>query len=321
MNERGYFILRKFFFWLSFFAFVVFTPVIVYYSLGYKFNFASKKFEKTGAISLKTFPKNVDVYVDDTKLKELGPCVLRELLPQEYAIRLEKEGFYPYRLNVVVRPSAIVELDIVLIPKMQHVEKMSYDFIVKAFFMSKHLFGDKIIVFTDTGIFFVSTDFKDAKRIASFVLPQEFSSETLNLKEGNKRLVFWGRNSVWLTGAIEAFAKDEVEVVQAYTTGEDIRDVFLGVKDRYLIIQDGLKIIALDVQNPQVSFTIFELNSIRATIYYENNSETLYIKDRVKETDTFSLFRIELLPLLNEEGLRSRVSHKPLPRERIVAEK
>lgn len=300
MKENNYFILRKLFFWLSFFAFVIFTPIIVYYSLGYQFDFAYKKFIKTAAISLKTYPKGIEVYLDGKKIKDASPCVIRSLLPKDHTLLLEKEGFYPYQVHVLLKPSMVAELDIILIARTKNVEKIKFDFNIYKFFVSKHFLGEKIIAFTDKGIYFLDRDFKNAKLISSVVLGEELANTIDGFKEGNNRLVFWNKNNIWITDVVEPFSKEESNVISIYKSGEDIKEVSFGLKDRYLIIHDGMRVIAQDVQNPGIFFNIYELKSASSKIFYDNNSEILYIRDKVPTENKFSLFKIELMPLIDE---------------------
>jgi hypothetical protein len=67
--------------------------MIVFYSLGYKLDVREKRFLKTGTISIKTFPENAQLLVNNSKEDKLTPCVLTELMPRIYDIVLEKEGF------------------------------------------------------------------------------------------------------------------------------------------------------------------------------------------------------------------------------------
>jgi len=300
IKERSYLFLRKLFFWLSFLVFVIFTPIIVYYSLGYKFDPSVKKFVKTGIVFIRTFPKGVDVFIDGKRLKESSPCVIRGLLPKEYQLILEKEGFYPYQLSLPVKPAKVLELDVVLISKTAQLERIKFDFNIYRFFVSRHFLGNKIIAFTDKGIYFLDRDFKNAKLISSVVLGEDLASSVEDFKEGSSRLVFWNKNNIWITDIVEPFSKEEAKVTSIYKSGENIKEVFFGLKDKYLVIQDGLKIITQDIYNPSVHFTVFELKSQNAKIFYDNGSETLYIRDIATAANIFSLFKIELMPLVYE---------------------
>jgi hypothetical protein len=308
MHDNIYIILRKIFFWFFLLAFVVLTPIIVYYSLGYKFDVGSKKFLKTGAISIKTFPKGINVYLDGTKIKDTTPCTIRELLPKEYTITLEREGFYPYEMKVEVKPSQIQDIDIFIVPRMVDITKLNIDLRIYKFFVAKHLFGETIIVFTDKGIYFLDGDFKGAKKVSSQVFEENVANSIENLKESSGRFLFWNKNNLWMLDAAQAKDKDEKypDAVLLYKAEDDIKDVFFGFRGKYIVIHDGLKVIALDADNIKVSFPVYELKSVRSKIFYDSRSETIYIQDKVKGTDGFSLFRAEIMPLVNERILNER---------------
>ena len=311
-EKKRYLVIRKLSFWSFFFAFIIFTPIIVFYSLGYKFDAKSKKFLKTGIISIKSFPKAADVYLDATKISEETPCILREVLPGEYVVTLERDGFYPYQVPVVVKPSLVSEMDVMLVPKVNNVEKFKYNFNVYKFFISKHFFGEKIIILADKGVYLLDSDFKNIERISSYDFTETLANTVLDFREATDKLMFWSQNTIWIIDVTEFPNGQEKDVIPVYKAEEYIKDVFFGLKERYLIINDGFKIIALDIQNPGVYFTIFELKSLNAKIFYDSRSETLYIRDKIPQSGSFSLFRIELMPLVKEKRESGSKNIKPL---------
>lgn len=308
MHDNIYLILRKIFFWFFLALFLTLTPIILYYSLGYKFDAGSKKFLKTGAISIKTFPKGINVYLDGKKIKETTPCTLRELLPKEYTIILQREGFYPYEMKVEVKPSQIQDIDIFIVPRMVDITKLDIDLHIYKFFVTKHLFGETIIVFTDKGIYFLDGDFKGAKKVSSQIFEESIANSIENLKESNGRFLFWNKNNLWTLDTSQGKDKDEKypDAVLLYKAEDEIKDVFLGFRGKYLIIHDGLKVIALDADNLKVSFPVYELKSVRSKIFYDSRSETIYIQDKIQGATGFSLFRAEIMPLINERILNER---------------
>ncbi|MFA5271800.1 MAG: PEGA domain-containing protein [Candidatus Omnitrophota bacterium] len=308
MHDDIYLILRKIFFWFFLLLFLVSTPIILYYSLGYKFDIDSKKFLKTGAISIKTFPKGINVYLDGTKINETTPCTLRDLLPKEYTLILVRDGFYPYEMKVEVRPSQIQDIDIFIVPRMVDITKLDIDLQIYKFFVAKHLFGETIIVFTDKGIYFLDGDFKGAKKVSSQIFEEGIANSIENLKESNSRFLFWNKNNLWMLDVSQGKDKDGKypDAVLLYKTEEDIKDVFFGFRGKYIIIHDGLKVIALDADNIRVSFPVYELKSVRSKIFYDSRSETIYIQDKVQGVKGFSLFRAEIMPLVNERILNER---------------
>ena len=307
MKEEQYPKIRKIFFWFFTCLFIIFTPVVVYYSLGYKFDLGAKKFLKTGALSIKTFPRGVTIYLDATRLSDTTPATLRELLPREYALTLEKEGYYTYQIPVAITPSLISDVDVVLVPKMQGLEKIKYDFNIYKFFISKRLFGEKIIAFTDKGIYLLDDDLRMVQKLLPNVLTEEEATQLEGLRESNSRIIFWSRSSLWMLSAPQAPNTHE-QLVNLYKAEEDIRDVFFCLHDRYLLIHDGTKVIALDIDNPKVQFSILELKSMNSRVFYETRTETLFVKDKIPQSKTFSLFKIEMMPFITKR----KVSYGPL---------
>ena len=308
MREETYLIFRKIAFWMMFFIFVFLTPLVVFYSVGYKFDRSTNKFLKTGLISIKTFPKGVKVVLNEKIIQEATPCVLRDLFPRQYNIVLEKEGFYPYQALVDVRPSLVSELDVVLVPKERNIEKLKFDFNIYRFFINRQFFGEKIIIFSDQGVYILDQDFKNIQKISNMDLGAGLVNTLEGLKQYGNRLIFWNKNNIWMIMVEEATPEAVAEIVPLYSTQEDIKDVFLGLKERYLVIHAGLKIIALDIQNPSVSFPLFQAKSPKAEIFYDARSETVFIKDVVLSTDRYSLFKVELVPILNEKKEHEKTS-------------
>lgn len=300
MEDNKYSILRKLSFWFFFFAFIVFAPIILFYSLGYKFDIKSAKFQRTGAISIKTVPQQVEVYLDNKKISESSPYAIRGLLPKKYTLRLEREGFYPYKIPVEVKSASVSDIDVVLLPKMKNIEEINLDFNVRGFFVVKHLFGRKIIVFTDDGIYLLDEKFTDVQKIAALDLSESVMNTIEGLQEGKNQLIFWNKKNIWKVKLPQGYTEDYGAAGLIYSANESIKDVFAALKDKYLVIHEGQKIIILDITNYSVYFTILRLKSQDAKIFYDSDSETLLVKDREAYSNKFSLFKINLMEYIHE---------------------
>lgn len=305
--EKSYLIIRRAVYWALFVLFFVVAPTLVFYSLGYQFDVQSKKFLKTGALSIKTFPKGATVSLNNEKLTDATPCTLRDLLPRQYSLILEKEGFYPYQIPVEVKQAEVSDIDVVLVPKMENVEKLKLDLNIYKFFVSKRLFGDKIIVLADKGIYSISPDLKEARKISSQTLGEKTLNSIENLKETNSRIVFWNKDNIWTLEDTENTDNDKDVITALYDSEDEIKEVFFGLKEHYLIIHDGLKIVALDIQNPKVFFTIMELKNKYSRIFYDSASEALYVKDRIPDSNAFSFFKIELIPFVEKKKPNEKI--------------
>lgn len=303
MKEGTYLRLRKIFFWVFLILFLTVTPVVVFYSLGYKFNRLSGTFVRTGAVTIETSPKEATVSLDGVKLAPATPCTLREMLPKGYVLTLEKEGFHPYQVSFDVRPSRITKLEVVLVPKSGPAEMAAFDFGIYRFFVTQHLFGEKIVAVTDRGLFSLDKDLKEARPICGGDLGERAAQALEGMKEYRSHLVFWDRRAIWVVKIPEPQDALLLEPAVAYRSSREIHNVFLGIKERYLVIHDGERVVAVDLLNPLAAFPIAsDLKSRRAESYYDSRTDILYLKDKVPGQPRDSLFKIELIPLLKEKG-------------------
>lgn len=300
MEDRIYLSLRKIFFRLFFTLFIILAPMLVFYSLGYKFNIAIKRFQKTGAISVKCFPKEVCIYLDNKKINDSAPCTIRELLPDTYTLCLEKEDFYSYKIPVKVKSSLISEIDVVLMPKIRNVEKLPIDLNIYNFFIMERFFGKAIIIFSEKGIYLLSEDFENIHKIADFPINKSVLGNIAGVKEEKNQFVFWNKNNIWLVTLPKFQDNKNAAILNIYTAKDRINNVFFCLKGRYLIIHDGINIMALDVKSPDISFSIMKARSMIAEIFYDSDDDVLYIKDKMVSLDEYSLFKINLMELIHE---------------------
>ena len=302
-TDHSYHISRGVFFWIFSFLFVTCAPVVVYLSLGYKLDAQNKKFIKTGAISVKAFPDNSQVVVKGEAKPRLSPCVIRELLPGIYEISIEKQGFYPYVVNVEVKPSAVSEVDLVLVPKIESFDNAGLSLNIYKFFMSKRFFGEKIIAFAADGVYFFDKNFKDPQKVSPLSLSQEDGCSIDGLIETDKNIIFWNKKKIWIAALSGSLAKS----APVYETSDGVSEVFLGLKDRYLIIHDGFKLIAMDMNSPLTFYQLLVFKSKSATVFYDTAYETLYVNDFVPQMNGFSMFKTQLVKLMffNHEEKRN----------------
>ena len=71
-------------------------PILIFYTAGYRYNFYKNKLEKTGVLSLDSKPKGALIYLNGALQKYKTPAQFSNLLPNEYLIQIQKNGFYPW---------------------------------------------------------------------------------------------------------------------------------------------------------------------------------------------------------------------------------
>ena len=86
-----------------------------------------------------------------------------------------------------------------------------------------------------------------------------------------------------------------------YSTTEEIKDIYFGL-NRYLIVHDGMKIVAIDSKNPSVSFVLMRLHAVNAKMFYDSSSDTIYVRDRAAKGGNFSLSRLSLREAVHDKN-------------------
>jgi len=80
--------------YLSFMAiFFMVLPLIILYANGYKYNFKKDNLQKSGIIFLETKPKDVEVFLNNNKIDDKIPVLIKNLTPNEYNLKVIKEGY------------------------------------------------------------------------------------------------------------------------------------------------------------------------------------------------------------------------------------
>jgi hypothetical protein len=102
--------------------FLIITPYILLYSLGYRVDFAKMKILPTGGIYVRVLPPGADVAIDSATGSTAGfftnSVFVQNLLPKEHTIIIKKDGYNTYQKNLLVQENQVTKLEhVVLIKK------------------------------------------------------------------------------------------------------------------------------------------------------------------------------------------------------------
>jgi len=106
---------RRIIFILFIIIFIIITPLIISYASGYRFSFPRKIIQKTGLLVLDSRPPGAKIYIND-KLYQLffnkyfsnknnyttTPAKIKGILPNEYNVRLELGGYWPWQKKIKI---------------------------------------------------------------------------------------------------------------------------------------------------------------------------------------------------------------------------
>ncbi len=114
---------RKFLFYIFVTLFLVATPLIILFANGYQIDmrhpFSFQMIKKSGMIIIETEPKNAFVYINNKKQENFiknkfikkspvkTPAKIKNLLPGEYEIKLELNGYWPWTKKINIHPGQI----------------------------------------------------------------------------------------------------------------------------------------------------------------------------------------------------------------------
>jgi hypothetical protein len=119
---------RKKLFWATFFVFLCISVIIVLYAQGYRYDFQTNSFQKTGGIFLKISPPNSLVILNGKKsyiassltlpLLSASSLFINNLLSKNYSLDISKENYRPLHLELKVDEQKVTAFNhIVLIKK------------------------------------------------------------------------------------------------------------------------------------------------------------------------------------------------------------
>lgn len=85
------------------FGFFATAPFVLLYTAGYRWNALKGRVEKTGLIQTSTKPEGAKIFLNGVQQKRVTPASFKRILPDDYAVRLEKQGYFPWEKTLEVR--------------------------------------------------------------------------------------------------------------------------------------------------------------------------------------------------------------------------
>lgn len=97
--------------YLSFIAlFLLVAPILALYSMGYRYHWGKHRFERTGLLVVDGEPRDALIRLDGTVLADRLPARIGGLGENEYALRVEREGFLPLEQRVTITSGRTISL-------------------------------------------------------------------------------------------------------------------------------------------------------------------------------------------------------------------
>lgn len=111
---------RKMYFTVCVLLFVLLCPVVILYSIGYRFD-KTLGFVKTGGLYINLDLPGAEIYLDSKLVRHTNVLFdsyfLQNLRPKEYFIIVAKEGYYSWAKRLPIMPEKVTQIEPFLLPK------------------------------------------------------------------------------------------------------------------------------------------------------------------------------------------------------------
>src|SRR3989344_4728291 len=105
--------------------FLIITPYIVFYSLGYRVDIKNMKIFATGGIYIRVFPSGADITVDSKIKNSTGifsnSVFVQNLSPEQHNVLIQKDGYYDYKKTLGVDEKEVTKLENVTLFKNNYI--------------------------------------------------------------------------------------------------------------------------------------------------------------------------------------------------------
>ena len=103
MNHR----LRSIYLFIFIIFFLITAPLLLFYSMGYRYDFNSRQIWQTGSLLIETKPKKAQVFINNEPQNDLTPTLLKNLKPGSYHVKVEKMGYSNWSKELTTKPQLV----------------------------------------------------------------------------------------------------------------------------------------------------------------------------------------------------------------------
>ncbi|MBU2634894.1 hypothetical protein KJ841_00260 [Patescibacteria group bacterium] len=296
--------------------FLIIAFLTVFYSMGWRFDWKTRKITQPGIFYFKIWPRSVQVYLDG-ELKDktdffFGSILIENLLSKEYEVEIKKEGFHAWKKTLEIKKGEVTETkNIVLIPENPNFTIITDE--VNDFFFSPD--GKKIVLKESWPASRISPEASEGWSLKLFEIDKNVKSHLINeddiledevelfdLKfsaDSNKVLLELGieeKINYYLLEIDESppvltslgfLEWPEQAFLDSATELENVITFFISNKDIYYLDttgfvfknQERLNLIPFEVKEE----TEYEITVLNSYVFLQENS-ILYIFDRDKKS-------------------------------------
>jgi len=166
------------------------APLVVFYSLGWRIDWETKKITQPGILYIKAYPKSTHIYING-KLKKksdffFNTALVNNLPPQKYNVEVKKQEFYTWQKTLEIKARQVTEAkNIILIPKNPVIKSLSKE--IEDIFFSPN--GKKAILKEMSGQNWSLKILDLNRNVKSRLIEEENFLTTLDISKGKKAVL------------------------------------------------------------------------------------------------------------------------------------
>jgi hypothetical protein len=183
---------RRLLFFASLIMFLIASPTVIMYSLGYKLNLKTFKIQKTGGIFINIDYQDYKVFIDDILKKSVSKplftqqgVLIPNLIPKPYNLKISKNGYKSWEKTLKVESGIVTEIkNVFLVPENLSTLELDNDILDFALSNSK----ENLVYIKDNTL--ISLNIKNDRKI-KIKLPETLNGTVKILKESfNKNIIY-----------------------------------------------------------------------------------------------------------------------------------
>jgi len=262
---------KRFLFISSLLGFLIFAPILIFYSQGYRFNFSNRKIVQTGGLFFNVNPKGSKILIDQKVSRKtnfiFSSAFISGLMPKKYEIKIEKQNYHSWQKILEVEEQKVTECkNIQLLPKDPEISLLLSE--ISDFFV---LSNQKKIVLkkhNETGWILELFDIETKK--STLLVTEKELSKLFELKQKNKLLL---QSAEFSNDSKKVLLKTSLESENKYfliDLSNKLEPVLINTN-----IQEKIKNISFNPNNSDELFLIasnIEKSRIKNEIEYYNDA-------------------------------------------------
>ena len=83
--------------------FIILAPLVIAYTMGYRYNFSANQIQKTGVLIVNSYPDEAAIFLDGKLINDQTPAVVKKILPNPYDVEVKKENYLTWSKNLEVK--------------------------------------------------------------------------------------------------------------------------------------------------------------------------------------------------------------------------